>query len=412
MSEEKRSSEFLRYASIVGPGIITALAGVGASGITTCSVVGARFGLSMVWLLVVSAICLGLFQEMSARMGVVTGKGLAGLIRERFGLRPTFFAMVVLLAANLGTTVAEFAGIAASLEIFGINKYFTVPVVALTMWALVVEGSFQRVEKAFMLICLTQVSYFFSAFLSHPDWGMVATSLVKPTVRMESPFLYSGVALVGTTLAPWMQFFVQSNVVDKNIKPLDLKYERADVFSGVFLANVVALSIIICTTFTLHRAGIGVDNVQQAALALKPLAGSYSSILFGIGLFGASVLSANVVPLSTSYSVCEAFGWESGIGKGFSQARLFFGIYSFQLLVSVCIVLLPKVSLVGIILLTQVLNGILLPIILIYMLLIASDERIMGNKKNNVVENTIAYMASMGILLLNVMLFVEGLRAL
>lgn len=412
MNEEKRSNEFLKYASVVGPGIITALAGVGASGITTYSVVGARFGLSMVWLLIMSAICLGLFQEMSARMGVATGKGLAALIRERFGLRPTFFAMVVLLAANLGTTVAEFAGVAASLEIFGINKYLTVPLVALTMWVLVVEGSFQRVERAFMFICLAQVSYLISAFLSHPNWSMVATSLYKPTLRMESPFLYSSVALVGTTLAPWMQFFVQSNVVDKNIKPLELKYERADVFSGVFLANLVALSIIICTAFTLHRFGIGVDNVQQAALALEPLAGSYSSMLFGIGLFGASVLSANVVPLSTSYSVCEAFGWESGIGRGFSQARLFFGIYSFQILVSVCIVLLPKVSLVGIILLTQVLSGILLPIILIYMLLIANDARIMGSKKNNRVENAIAWVASIGILLLNVALFIEGIRTL
>ena len=411
--KEKKSikRELLMYAAVAGPGIITALAGNGASGITTYSVIGSKFGLSLVWLLTICTVSLAVFQEMSARMGAVTGKGLASLIRERFGLRLTFIAMMVLLVANVAITIAEFAGVAASLELFGLSKYITVPVIAVFIWVVVTKGSFSRVEKVFLAICLIQVSYLISGFLVKPDWGQVALSMVKPEISTNPAFVLAAIAIVGTTVAPWMQFFVQSNVVDKGIDMLEYKYERVDVITGSILSNVISLFIIICTAFTLFPVQV-VKTAEQAAVALSPLAGSGATWLFGFGLFGAAMLSASVVPLSTSYAVCEAFGWESGIGRRFSEAPIFFGIYSFSILLGVVVVLIPGVSLVRIMLLAQELNGILLPVILVFMLTIANDPQIMGEHVNGPAANAVGWITACGAFVLGVVLFITGMFAL
>ena len=411
--KEKRSikREALMYAAVAGPGIVTALAGNGASGITTYSVVGSKFGLSLVWLLTICTVSLAVFLEMSSRMGAVTGKGLASLIRERFGLRLTFFAMIVLLVANVAITIAEFAGVAASLELFGLSKYITVPAIAIFIWVVVTKGSFSRVEKVFLAMCLIQVSYLISGFMVKPDWGQVALSIVKPEVSTNPAFVLAAIAIVGTTVAPWMQFFVQSNVVDKGIDMKQYRYERIDVITGSILSNVISLFIIICTAFTLFPVQV-VETAEQAAVALTPLAGSGATWLFGFGLFGASMLSASIVPLSTSYAVCEAFGWESGIGRRLSEAPIFFGIYSFSILLGVAVVLIPGVSLVRIMLLAQELNGILLPVILVFMLIIVNDPQIMGEHVNGPAANAIAWITAGGAFVLGLALFVTGMFAL
>jgi len=411
--KEKRSikREAMMYAAVAGPGIVTALAGNGASGITTYSVIGSRFGLSLVWLLTICTVSLAVFQEMSARMGVVTGKGLASLIRERFGLRLTLFAMVVLLVANVAITIAEFAGVAASLELFGLSKYVTVPAIAIFIWVVVTKGSFSRVEKVFLAMCLIQVSYLVSGFMVKPDWGQVALSMVKPEVSTNPAFILAAIAIVGTTVAPWMQFFMQSNVVDKGIDMEEYRYEKVDVITGSILSNVISLFIIICTAFTLFPVQV-VQTAEQAAVALSPLAGSGAKWLFGFGLFGASMLSASIVPLSTSYAVCEAFGWESGIGRKLSEAPIFFGIYSFSILLGVVVVLIPGVSLVRIMLLAQELNGILLPVILVFMLTIINDPQIMGEHVNGPASNAIAWITAGGAFVLGLVLFVTGMFAL
>lgn len=403
--------EALMYAAVAGPGIVTALAGNGASGITTYSVIGSRFGLSLVWLLTICTVSLAVFQEMSARMGAVTGKGLASLIRERFGLRLTFFAMMVLLVANVAITIAEFAGVAASLELFGLSKYITVPAIAIFIWVVVTKGSFSRVEKVFLAMCLIQVSYLISGFMVKPDWGQVALAMVKPEVSTNPAFVLAAIAIVGTTVAPWMQFFVQSNVVDKGIDMTEYKYEKMDVITGSILSNVISLFIIICTAFTLFPVQV-VETAEQAAVALTPLAGSGAKWLFGFGLFGASMLAASVVPLSTSYAVCEAFGWESGIGRKLSEAPIFFGIYSFSILLGVVVVLIPGVSLVRIMLLAQELNGILLPVILVFMLTIVNDPQIMGEHVNGPAANAIGWITACGTFVLGLALFVTGIFAL
>lgn len=413
MAGERKSRfrrEALLYLAIAGPGLITAIAGNGASGITTYSVVGSGFGLSMVWLLTLSTVSLVIFQEMSARMGAVTGKGLAALIREKFGLRTTFFAMVVLLAANVAITIAEFAGIAASMELFGLSKYFTTPFIAVGMWVLITRGSFNKVEKFLLVLCLIQVCYIVSGFLAQPDWGQVAVSMVKPHVEFNGPFIFTSIAIVGTTVAPWMQFFVQSNVADKGTPVSDYKYQKADVITGSVISNVISLFIIISTAFTLFPNRV--ETAQEAAVALQPLAGSNATWLFALGLFGASVLSASVVPLSTSYAVCEAFGWESGIGRRMSEAPLFYGILSLSMLLGLVIVLIPNISLVSVMLLAQELNGILLPVILICMLKIVNDPQIMGEHTNGPAVNLVAWATAAGTILLSLVLFLAGIVSL
>ncbi|MBN2169100.1 MAG: divalent metal cation transporter [Actinobacteria bacterium] len=415
MAESKKKrliKVLLLYTSVAGPGLVAALAGNGASGITTYSVVGSEFGLSMAWLLLISAISLTIFQEMSARMGAVTGKGLASLIREKFGIKPTFFAMLTLLAANVAITVAEFAGIAASLEIIGVSRYLTMPFIAALIWLYVTKGSFEKVEKAFLVICLVQLSYVVSGIIVRPDWAQVGVSLIKPEIELTASFMFAAIAIVGTTIAPWMQFFTQSNVVDKGIDMKNYYLEKADVIMGSAISNIIALFIMICTAFTLYPKGQTIHTAKEAAAALEPFAGTHAVWLFALGLFGASMLSASVVPLSTSYAVSEAFGWESGIGRRFSEAPLFFGLYTFFIVSGVVVVLIPGISLVGVMLLAQVLNGILLPIILIYMLRIANDRSIMGDHVNGRLINVIASVIAVGIIGLSLILLFQGIFSL
>ncbi|MDD5748505.1 MAG: divalent metal cation transporter [Actinomycetota bacterium] len=408
-AKNKISSEILLYIAVAGPGIITAIAGIGASGITTCSVAGARYGLSIVWILILSMAGLALFQEMSARMGAVTGKGLAALIRERFGLRAAFLVTIVLLIGNIGNNISEFAGITASLEIFGFGnlKYFGVPLIALVLWVLIIRGSFKWVEKAFMALCLIQLCYIASGFLANPDWSKVGVSILKPEIISEPGFIYVAIAIVGTTIAPWMQFFVQGNVVDKGTGIGDLMYQRIDIIAGLISANVVSLFIIICMAFTIYPGSI--DTFKEAAFALNPLAGGRATLLFALGLFGASMLSAGVIPISTSYAVCEALGLERGIGRKLSEAHAFFGIFTFSMLASVVIVLIPGISLVSVLLLAQVLNGMVVPIVLVFMLLLVNDTEIMGDHVNGPVMNFFSWLLTICIVLMNLFLIFKNI---
>lgn len=394
------------FLAIMGPGIVTATADNDAGGIATYAIVGASQGYRMLWMLFLITFSLGIVQEMSARMGAVTGKGLSDLIREEFGVKMTFFAMVVLLIANIATTVAEFAGIAASMEIFGLSKYLTVPLMAILIWVLVVKGSYRNVERAFLILSLVFGTYVVSGFLARPDWREVFDGMFVPSFRLEPNYVLLFIATIGTTITPWMQFFLQSAVVDKGVNVRDYPYTRLDVFFGAFVTDFVAFFIIVSTAAALFQHGITINTAKDAALALQPLAGRYSAALFALGLFGASTLAAAVLPLSTAYAVCEAFGWESGIDNTFQDAPIFFTLYTALIVIGAGIVLIPKVSLMFIMLLSQDVNGILLPVILIFMLLLVNNKRIMGKYTNGPVFNTVAWVTVVGVILLTVLLLI------
>ncbi len=383
----------LLFLAIMGPGIVTAAADNDAGGIATYSIAGARYGYRLLWLLFLITISLAVVQEMAARMGAVTGKGLAALIREQFSLRMTTFCMVTLLVANLATTVAEFAGIAASVHIiFGVPKHVAVPIAAAVVWLLVVRGSYRSIEKVFLGFTLVYVTYVISGFLVHPPWLEIARATVVPSFKWDAGFLILAIAVVGTTITPWMQFFIQANVVDKGIDIKEYPYTRADVFLGAFFTDFIAFFIVVACAATLYVNNIQIKDAADAALALQPLAGRYAGLLFAIGLLNASVLAACILPLSTSYAVCEAFGWESGLDKRWSEAPLFNGIYAFSILFGAAFILLvPASSLLNVMLLSQEVNGILLPIILIYMLIIVNDRYVMGEHVNGPVFNVIAW---------------------
>jgi len=387
---KKRWKKFLFIFSIIGPGLITANAGNDAGGVTTYSVVGAHYGYSMLWGLFAIGIGLAVIQEMNTRMAIVTGKGLSDLIRERFGVKWAFFAMSVLLIANLGVCIGDFAGIAASLELFGIAKYITVPIFAALIWFIMTKGDYSKVEKIFLVLTLTFLSYIITAFLVKPHWGIVASSIVMPKADFTKDYALVLIGMVGTTITPYMQFYLQSSIVDKGISLKDYKYEKLDVYLGTAWGVLTALFITICTAETLHKFGIGIDSAQDAAAALRPLAGNYSFILFAVGLFGASFLACCIIPLSTSYAVCEAFGFESGLNNKVKDAPVFFGLFLFMIVISAIIVLIPKISLIGIILVTQQIAGILCPVVLIFMLNLVNDKEVMGDYTNSTMQNFIA----------------------
>src|SRR5438105_4404389 len=360
----RRSRRLFILLAVIGPGLITTNAGNDAGAIATYSQAGAEFGLKMVWVLVLITISLAVVNEMGARMGVVTGKGLADLVRERFGVRGTAFAMLLLLVANAVTTMAEFAGIAAALEIFGISRYLTVPLMALAIWLLVVRGSYPLVEKVLLSIGVVYLSYVVAGFLAGPNWAQVARSTVLPQVPASHSYFLLAIGLIGTTIAPWMLFYLQSSVAEKGIPNDQLAYSRADAISGAVFADVIAFFIILATAMTLygHIPAPSLANMQAAdyARALVPAAGAAAAVLFGVGLFGASLLSGGVVPLSTAYTVTEAFGWERGVGQRFGEAPAFFGIFTGLIVVGGLAVLIPGVPLVPMILLSQEINGLIL----------------------------------------------------
>lgn len=389
------------FFALVGPGIITSNVDNDAGGITTYSLAGSEFGLSLLWTLIPITVVLIIIQEMCARMGVVSGKGLSDLIRERFGAKVTFYLMIVLFIANLGNTIAEFAGVAASLEIFGISKYTSVPVAAIFVWWLVVKGSYKSVEKVFLFACLFYLAYIVSGFMGKPDWGQIGSAVFTPTIKFDPRFLTMAVGVVGTTIAPWMQFYLQSSIVDKGLKVSDYKFARLDVILGSIMVNVVAFFIILLCAVTLYQNGIKIETAKDAALALAPLAGKYCSWLFAFGLLNASLFAASILPISTAYTICEAFGWESSLNHKFTGAPQFYGLYSLMIFLGAGIILMPDVPLISIMFYSQVINGALLPFVLIFMLILINDRQIMGEYTNGPIINIIAWTTAVVLIFLS-----------
>ncbi len=392
------------YLSIMGPGLITACADNDAGGIATYSVAGASFGYSLLWVLFLLPFILAMVQEMGARMGAVTHKGLGALIREEYGVKVTVFALSCLLVANLAVTISNFAGIAASLKIFGISKFISVPLAAVTLWFLVVRESYKRVEKIFLCFCLFQATYVISGFLVNPPWKEILKQAVTPSFKLEKDYLLLLIAIIGTTVTPWMQYYLQSSVVDKGIKIKNYHYEKWDVTVGSFITIFVAFFIVICTAATLFTNKIHINSASDAALALRPLAGNYCTILFGFGLLNASLLTASILPLSTAYAITEAFGWEHGVSKNFKTAPVFFGVYTFCIVVGAGAILLPQTSLIQVMLVAQQVNGIILPVILILMLLLINNKRIMGKYVNGPIYNIIVWATTIAIIILTILL--------
>ncbi len=395
----------LIFLAVMGPGIITANVDNDAGGITTYSVAGAHFGYSLIWSFIPIIVALVIIQEMCSRMAVVTGKGLADLIREEFGVRVTFYAMVVLIFSNLFNTISEFAGIAASAELFGISKYVLVPLCAIFVWWLIVKGTYKSVEKVFLLACLFYLSYVFSGFLSKPDWNEVVKSSVKPVFQFNKAYLFMLIGVIGTTIAPWMQFYQQSSVVEKKIKLKNYKYSRLDVIIGAFVVNIIAIFIVVVCANTLFKHGIRIETAKEAALALKPLAGKYCFYLFAFGLLNASVFSACILPLSTAYSVCEGMGWEVGVNRRFKEAPQFYTLYTAILIICASLILLPNIKLIPIMLISQATNGILLPFVLIFMLLLVNNKRLMGEYTNSRIYNILTVITIIGMIGLSIGLF-------
>lgn len=398
-------AKILIFLSVMGPGIITANVDNDAGGITTYSVAGAHFGYALIWSFIPIIIALVIIQEMCSRMAVVTGKGLADLIREEFGVRVTFYAMTVLVLSNIFNTISEFAGIAASAELFGISKYLLVPICALFVWWLIVKGTYKSVEKVFLLACLFYFSYIISGFLSKPDWKAIGASSISPDFKFDKAYIFMLIGVVGTTIAPWMQFYQQSSVVEKGIKLENYKYSRLDVIIGAFVVNIIAIFIIIVCANTLFANGIRIETAKDAALALKPLAGQYCFYLFAFGLLNASVFSACILPLSTAYSVCEGMGWEIGVNRTFREAPQFYSLYTAIIAIGAAIILIPGVKLIPIMLISQATNGILLPFVLIFMLLLINNKRLMGKHTNTKFYNFCAILIIAAMILLSLFLF-------
>jgi NRAMP (natural resistance-associated macrophage protein)-like metal ion transporter len=397
------------FLSVIGPGIITANVDNDAGGITTYSLAGAQFGRAFLWTLIPITVALVIVQEMSARMGAVTGKGFSDLIRERFGVRWTFYILLALFFANLGNTCAEFSGVAASLEIFGVSKYVSVPLVAAFVWWLVVKGSYKRVEKIFLVACLFYVTYVISGVMAASHWAPVLKATVTPTWSFKSDYIGMLIGVIGTTIAPWMQFYIQSSVVDKRIQAKDYWLTRWDVVIGCFVTDIVAFFIIVACAETIFPHGIAVNTAKDAALALKPLAGQWASALFAYGLFNASVFAASILPLSTAYSICEGMGWESGVDHTFQEAPMFYGIYTGLIGLGAALVLIPNAPLIGIMYWSQVANGILLPFILIFMLLLVNRKRLMGEYVNGPVLNVVSWALTAFLIVITVALVVTTL---
>ncbi len=392
-----KESNFLRklaiFFAILGPGIITGSVDNDAGGITTYSVAGAIYGYGLIWTLIPSLIVLLVIQEMNARMGIVTGKGLSDLIRENAGMKITFFIFVGLLLSNIGNTTTEFAGVAGSLEIFGISKYISVPIAAVFVWFLVVKGTYQTAERIFLIFSVSLLTYVVSALMSHPHWDEIGHAIIHPHIETTTQSLAMIIALVGTTIAPWMQFYMQSTVIEKGLKMKNYKYTLVDIAVGCVITIVVAFFIMVACGSTLHPNGIQINEAKDAALALKPLAGKLASQVFAFGLFVASVFSATILPLATAYYISEAFGFEAGIDKKWDEAKEFYTLYTGILIVSAIIILIPNAPLIKISIWSQVINGILLPVVLVSMILLINNKKIMGAYVNKPYQNIIGWSA-------------------
>jgi Mn2+/Fe2+ NRAMP family transporter len=396
---------FYTYLAILGPGIIAANAGNDASGIATYSTVGAGFGYTLLWAFFPMVISLIIVQEMCVRMGVVTGQGLADLIREQFGVRWTAFIMLALLVANTGVIISEFVGIAQASELLGVPRFVAIPLTAGLIWWLVVKGSQKRVERVFLVMSLVFFCYVISAFLSKPEWTAVAGSFVSPAFTFDSVYLFTMMALIGTTITPFMQVYVQSSVVEKQMDKDDLPLARADVIVGTIFACVIAAFIVISTAATLHVSGITtIDSAATAAQALEPIAGEYAKYLFAVGLFGAAMLAMGVLPLATAYSISEALGFEKGLSRTFREAPIFLGIFTALILIGAIVALIPGIPQIRLLLFTQTVNGMLLPIVLVAILKLANNAEIMGEYRNKWWFNLAAGLTTAVISLLSVLL--------
>ncbi len=399
-----RESRFFVVMAVLGPGLIAGNAGNDAGGIATYSIVGAHEGYGLLWALILNTAALAVIQEMSARMGVVTGKGFADLVREQFGIRVTLAVMLLFVFANLTVTVAEFAGIAASMELFGVNKYFSLPAAAFLVWLAVVKGSFKQVERFLLAISMIYLTYVLSGFLASPPWETVAREIVLPRIRFDGNYILLFITMVGTTITPYMQFYLQSAVVDKGIRIEEYRYAKYDVYAGAFMTGFIAFFIILATGTILHPAGMNVDSAEEAARALEPLAGQFASHLFALGLLNASFLAALVLPLATAYGLSEAFGWESGINKTFSEAPQFLGFYTAFIAIGAGVILFPRIPLIRIMFLSQTVNGILLPIVLLIMLRLVNSKELMGEYVNSKRMNVITWITVAVLILLTLAL--------
>lgn len=396
---------FYAYLAILGPGMIAANAGNDASGIATYSSVGAAYGYTMLWAFIPMAVGLIVVQEMCVRMGIVTGQGLADLIREQFGVRWTTFIMLAILIANSGVIISEFVGIAQASELLGVPRYFSIPITAGFIWWLVVRGSQKRVENVFLVMSLVFLCYVVSAFLSEPDWSAAGAGFIRPTVSADSFYLFTLMAMIGTTITPFMQVYVQSSVVERGLDKEDLAVARADVIAGTCFACLIAVFIVISTAATLHAAGITeIDSAATAAEALTPVAGSYAKYLFAVGLFGAAMIAMGVLPLATAYSLSEALGFEKGVSRSFREAPIFLGIFTALLVVGSGAALIPGIPQIKLLLVTQSVNGILLPILLFAILKLANNKEIMGDYRNGTAFNVIAYLIAATVSILSILL--------
>jgi len=379
------------FLVILGPGIITGSVDNDAGGITTYSVAGAVYGYNLLWTLIPSFIVLIVIQEMNARMGIVTGKGLADLIRENAGVKITFFIFGGLYLADIGNTTTEFAGIAGSMEIFGISKYISVPVMGFLVWILVVKGTYKFAERLFLIFSVSLLTYVVSAIMGNPRWSEIGRAIIRPQFEMNTQSLAMIIGIVGTTIAPWMLFYMQSSVIEKGLKMKNYKYTIIDILVGCVATVVVAFFIIVACASTLHVNGIHINEAKDAALALKPMAGELASAVFAFGLFVASVFSATILPLATAFYVCEAFGFEAGIDKKWDEAREFYVLYTFILVLAMVIILIPNAPLIFISLWSQVINGLLLPVVLLCMILLVNNKKIMGPYVNKPLNNMIGW---------------------
>ncbi len=402
------------FLAVVGPGFITANVDNDAGGIYTYSVAGAQFGYSLLWTLIPITIALVVVQEMAARMGAVTGKGLSDLIREEFGLRLTFFVMIALILTNFGNVIAEFAGVASSLELFGLSRFVVVPFAAVIVWLLVVKGTYESVEKIFLAASAFYVCYIIAGLLAHPNWEQAAIATVsrpKDVGIRSYGYIYMVIAVVGTTIAPWMQFYLQASVVEKGITPKQYRTSRWDVIVGCIFTDVVAWFIIVACAATLFAAGHHeINDAADAAQALRPLAGEYAYLLFAAGLFNASIFAASILPISTAYTVCEGLGFESGLDKKFHEAPVFYWLYTLIIVFGAAVLMIPKLPLVYVTVLSQAVNGIVLPFVLIFMLMLTNDRELMGEHVNGRTFNVIAWLTVAVVIVLTLALVVTQFR--
>jgi Mn2+/Fe2+ NRAMP family transporter len=398
------------FLAVIGPGIITSNVDNDAGGIATYTQAGSAYGYTLLWSLVPMTIALYVTEEMCARMGVITGKGLSDLIREEFGLRPTFFVMVTGFLVDLGNVVAEFAGVAASMELFGVSKYIAVPIAALVVWVLVLKGNYRQVEVVFLILCVFYLSYLFSALLSHPDWLLAARMTVVPTIHFDVSYLITLTALVGTTIAPWQFFYLQAGFVEKKVGPRQYPQARLDVLFGSISCMVIVFFIIVCTAATLNRAGLtNITDAKEAAVALFPLAGKFAAYAFAFGLLNASLFAATILPLSTAHVICEGLGFEAGIDHKFREAPAFYWLYTILIVVGGGIVMIPNVPLWKIFIFSQVGNGVWLPIVVIFILLLVNRKDLMGEHTNTLLFNVIAWVTAVFMILLTFVLVGQGI---